>query len=77
MPCVFTNAEIFFISALSAEMKKIFSSANSVARTNLPEADKAGGEKNALIKLQSKAGTICVFQPKLYFFAISLRMGNK
>jgi hypothetical protein len=42
-----TTANIFFFSALSAEKKKI-SSANSATLANLPEADKAGGEKHAL-----------------------------
>jgi len=37
-------AEWFFIAALSAAMKKKFSSVLSVSRANLPEVDVAGGE---------------------------------
>jgi len=43
-----------------AEKKKYFLSANSASRANLPEADKAGGEKHSLTYLHSKVGTISI-----------------
>ena len=43
-----------------AEKKTYFLSANSASRANLPEADKAGGEKHSLTYLHSKVGTISI-----------------
>ena len=54
------HAVDLFFSALSAEKKTYFLSANSASRANLPEADKAGGEKHSLTYLHSKVGTISI-----------------
>jgi len=55
----FSCRVVFHRRPLSGDEKKFFS-ARSVSRANLPEADKAGGEYNALTYPQSKPGTISI-----------------
>jgi anti-anti-sigma factor len=55
-----TRAQIFFFSALSAEKKIYFSSANPASLAKPAIGGQAGGEKHALNYPHSKAGTISI-----------------